>query len=79
MGSKLFDNQNEIEYNSNAKCLKGDELMNAVLKTPFYTVKSIETNQKLYDEVMCDKDISKARPLEEIISEGKYAKFTENR
>ena len=74
MDGEFFDNRDEIEYNNNEV-----KEMNATLKTPFYTVKPIETNQKLYDEVMGDKDISKARPLKEIISEDKYAKFTENR
>jgi len=52
--------------------------MKTATKTPFYKVEPIETNKKLYDEIMGDKDISKARPLKEIIEEGKYAKFTKN-
>ena len=52
--------------------------MKSEMKTSFYTVKPIETDQNLHDEIMGDEGISKARPLKEILSEGRYAKFTEN-
>ena len=53
-------------------------VMNTVTKTNFYTVKPISSKKDLFDEVMGDSDISKARTLEEIINEGKYVEFTKN-
>jgi len=51
--------------------------MNTV-NTNLYTVKPIPNKKALFDEIMGDRDISKARTLKDIINEGKYAKLAKN-
>ena len=51
--------------------------MNTVINTNLYTVKPIN-KKALFDEIMSDRDISKARTLKDVINEGKYAKLTKN-
>ena len=52
--------------------------MSTVINTNLYTVKPIPNKKALFDEVMGDRDISKARSLKDIINEGKYAELTKD-